>query len=231
MDNDGFVISQLSDIVSQRRLSRIEEIVAQRMRYLTIVLEDIYQSQNASAVLRTCECFGIQDVHIIENKNLYNINPMVVQGSDKWLTLHKYNQSENNSNEAVERLKADGYRIVATSLNEGSVDLVNFDVAKGKFAIAFGNEHNGVSECVMRQADECLKISMCGFTQSLNISVSAGIIISELTRKIKRHVIGWQLSEAETNNLRAEWLKRSVKNSQMLINRLTEDRDELHNNR
>ena len=223
MNDDGWVISFLSDIVTQKRLGRIEEVIAQRMRYLTVVLEDIYQSQNASAVLRTCECFGVQDVHVIENNNTYNINPMVLKGSDKWLTIRRYNQSENNSEEAVDRLRSKGYRIIATSLDIDSMSLDDFDIERGKCAIVFGNEHQGVSRYLMEQADERVKISTCGFTQSLNISVSAGIIISQLTQRIKNSVVGWQLTDVEQNNLRVEWLKSSVKNPQMLINRLVEE--------
>ena len=211
------VISVLSGLVTEKRLNRIEEILAQRMRYFAVGLEDIYQPQNASAVLRSCECFGIQDVHIIENYNSYRINPMVVKGSDKWLTINRYNQSENNSDEAVKRLKTEGYRIVATSLNMKTVYLADFDVAHGKFAIIFGNEHQGVSEYILENADEYLKIPMFGFTQSLNLSVSAGIIISQLTQKIRNSTVKWQLTPEEKEFLLAEYLKNSVKNSQMII--------------
>ena len=198
-------------------MNRIEEIIVQRTRYVTVVLEDIYQSQNASAVLRTCECFGIQDIHIIENYNPYNINPMVLKGSDKWLSIHRYNQYENNSDEAFNRLKSEGYRVVVTSLSDDSITLDDFNINCGKCAIIFGNEHQGVSKSLMNQADEFLKISMCGFTQSLNISVSAGIIIAQLTKKMKQYVDNWQLSEKEKDELRIEWLKNSVKNPQMLM--------------
>jgi tRNA (guanosine-2'-O-)-methyltransferase len=223
MNNDTPTIKFLSDFVSEKRLDRIEKILAQRTRYLTIVLEDIYQSQNASAVLRTCECFGVQDVHVIENRNQYNINPMVVQGADKWLTVHRYSKAENNSIEVLNSLKNEGYRIVVTSLDEGSIELNDFEIKHGKFAIVFGNEHNGVSGCMMENADERLKISMCGFTQSLNISVSAGIIISNLTRMIKSSITEWQLSDLEKDGLRAEWLMKSVKNPQLLLNHLAEE--------
>ena len=222
MTDDASVISFFSELVSERRLGRLEEILENRTRYISVVLEDIYQSQNASAVLRTCECFGIQDVHIVENYNPYNINPMVVKGSDKWLTIRRYNQAKNNSAELVDGLKSDGYRIIATSLSDESVDLVNFDIDRGKCAIIFGNEHQGVSEYLMKQADECLKISMCGFTQSLNISVSAGIILACLTQKIKNSVKGWQLTDPEKKELCAEWLKKSVKNPQMLMKHLAD---------
>jgi len=209
--NDEAVVSFLSGFVTEKRLDRIEEILAQRTRYITVVLEDIYQSQNASAVLRTCECFGVQDIHIIENYNSYNINPMVLKGSDKWLNIIRYNQSANCSAAAVNRLKTEGYRIVATSLHEDSIGLDYFDVCRGKCAVFFGNEHQGVSEHVLNQADEFLKISMYGFTQSLNISVSAGIILSHLTEKMRDSAIEWRLTAAEKESLRAKWLKSSVK--------------------
>ena len=218
IDNES-IVSLLSGVVTEKRLERIEEILAQRTRYITVVLEDIYQSQNASAVLRTCECFGIQDVHIVENYNTYNINPMVLKGSDKWLNIRRHNQSDNNSAEVAKGLKSEGYRIIATSLHEGSITLNNFDISRGKCAIVFGNEHQGVSKHLLEQADEHLKISMCGFTQSLNISVSAGIVISQLVQKM-RSSVDWQLTSEEKEMIRTEWLKCSVKKSQMLINRL-----------
>jgi len=178
---------------------------------MTVALEDIYQSQNASAVLRTCECFGVQDVHIVENYNPYNINPMVLKGSDKWLSIHRYNRSNNNTAEAVHRLKSEGYRVVATSLCEKSITLNSFDVECGKFVVIFGNEHQGVSEYMMGQADEYLKIPMCGFTQSLNISVAVGVIVSQLTEKIRNSHAAWQLTDAEKDILRVQWLQSSVK--------------------
>ena len=217
------ITSFLSGLVTEKRLGRIEEVLAQRTRYLTVALEDIYQSQNANAVLRTCECFGIQDVHIIENYNPYNINPMVLKGSDKWLNIHRHNRSDNNTVSAIQRLRSEGYRIIATSLHEESISLNSFDVERGKSVIIFGNEHQGVSEYVLEKADEYLKIPMCGFTQSLNISVSAGVILSQLVEKLRNSNVEWQLTNPEKEVLRAEWLQSSVKNSQMIINRLTKE--------
>jgi len=198
-------------MVTEKRLGRIEEILSQRTRYITIALEDIYQSQNASAVLRTCECFGVQDVHIIENYNPYNINPMVLKGSDKWLNIHRYNRSDNNTAEAVHRWKSEGYRVIVTSLCGESIALNSFDVECGKCVVVFGNEHQGVSEYMRKQADEYLKIPMLGFTQSLNISVSAGIILSQLIEKMRNSNVDWQLTNPEKDILRAEWLQSSVK--------------------
>ena len=222
MSESERIASFLSELVTERRLDRMEEVLSQRTRYITVALEDIYQSQNASAVLRTCECFGVQDVHIIENFNCFNVNPMVLKGSDKWLNIRRHNGSGNNSFEAVQSLKSEGYRIVATSLHEGSIELNSFNVERGKFAVVFGNEHQGVSKDMMALADEFLKIPMLGFTQSLNISVSAGIIVSRLMERIRGGSIRWQLTNQEKSVLRSQWLQSSVKNSQMLVKHLME---------
>ena len=160
MSECELVTPVLSEWVTEKRRGRTEEILTQRTRYLTVVLEDIHQSQNVSAVLRTCECFGVQDVHIIENYNPYNINPMVLKGSDKWLSIHRYNQSEDNTAKTVHWLKSEGYRIIAASLCKKSVLLSDFDIECGKCAIILGNEHQGVSKNMMEQADEYLK-SQC----------------------------------------------------------------------
>ncbi len=225
IDNDA-IISFLSDFVTERRRNKIEEILNLRTRYITVVLEDIYQSQNTSAVLRTCECLGIQDVHIIENYNSYNINPMVLKGSDKWLTIRRYNRSADNSAAAIGMLKSEGYRIVATSLHDKSIALPDFDLDKGKCAVVFGNEHQGVSKYILREADEYLKIPMCGFTQSFNISVSVGIVIFQLMQKLSAGAVAGYLTDAEKKTLRAEWLKSSVKNPQMLMSRFKSEEPE-----
>ncbi|MDR2039162.1 MAG: RNA methyltransferase [Bacteroidales bacterium] len=223
MIDNNLVLDFLSEFVSEERRNRIEEVLAERTRYISILLEDIYQSQNASAVLRTCECFGIQNVHVVENYNIYNINPMVLKGSDKWLSIRKFNGSANNSIDAVNELKSEGYRIVATSLQEESAGLYEFDLLKGKCVIVFGNEHQGVSKSILQHADEHLKIPMTGFTQSLNISVSAGIVLSHLIYRLKQTDIRWQLTSSEKEELRLKWFKNSVKNPEMLIKRLTEE--------
>jgi tRNA (guanosine-2'-O-)-methyltransferase len=224
MIDEDHLIPFLSDFVTEQRRDKIEEVLSERTKYITVLLEDIYQSQNANAVLRTCDCFGIQDVHIIENRNPYNSNPMVARGADKWLNIQKYSSFGENTFHAVNSLKAEGYRIIATSLRENSGKLSDFSLEKGKCAIVFGNEHQGVSDEILSAADEHLKIPMYGFSQSLNISVSAGIILSHLIFKLKNSPIKWQLTEKEKKNLYAEWLQCSVKNSQMLVNRLLEEK-------
>lgn len=213
------LIQFLSGFITSERLNLFDRILENRTRYLTVVLEDIYQPQNASAVLRTCDCFGIQDVHIIENKNVFNLNPAVELGSSKWLTLKKYNESDNNSLEAITKLKKDGYRIVATTPHKNDIHLEDFDLMKGKTALIFGSELPGISDVVANEADEFMKIPMFGFTESFNISVSAAITLHHLTLKLRTlNELNWQLSHDEKSTLKLKWLKKSIKKSKLLIN-------------
>ncbi len=214
----------LSAFVTKRRLALFSDVLDKRTRYLTVVIEDIYNSHNASAVLRSCECFGIQDVHIIENINEYTINPDVTQGSNKWLNLTKYNAKDDNTLEAFDYLRAKGYRIVATSPHHKSGRMDQFDLFKGKSALVFGAELNGLSETALKNADEHLYIPMYGFTESLNISVSAAIILNDLSARLRESDISWELSAQEKLVLKLNWLRQSVKRADLLEKEFLEKR-------
>ncbi len=211
------LIAYLSSYVTPERLELFEKILEQRTHYFTVVLEDIYQPQNASAVLRTCDCFGIQNVHIIENRNSFRVNKEVALGSSKWLTIKKYNQSENNSLQAIRALKSEGYRIVATSPHTNDVLLEDFDLAKGKAALVFGSELPGITNAILQEADEFIKIPMFGFTESFNISVSAAIVLHHLTQKMRKSpAIAWQLTKPEKEAIKLQWLRNTIKRSDLL---------------
>ena len=211
------LIEYLSSFVTEKRITLFKENISHRTKYLTIAMEDIYQPHNASAVLRTCDCFGIQDVHIIENKNKYKINPGVALGSSKWLDLNYYNKLENNSLDAINSLRSKGYRIVSTVLNKNANKLHEFDLSKGKTALFFGTELTGLSENIINNSDESLYIEMLGFTESFNISVSAAIIMSHLSMKLRNSKINWHFSNSEMNEVLIKWLKASIKKSDILI--------------
>ena len=211
------LISYLSKIITPERFSLFNQIIKDRTRYMTVVLEDIFQPHNASAVLRSCDCFGIQDVHIIENENEYTLNPDVALGSSKWLNLHKYNEAENNTLSTINALKKKGYRIIATTPHKDDVNLEDFDISKGKFALMFGSEQPGLSDIAMENADEFLKIPMFGFTESFNISVSAAVVLHHLSLKLRQSDIKFELSEDEKNTIILEWLKQSIKKSDLII--------------
>ena len=205
------LIEHLSGCVTENRFSLFQQILAERTRYITVLLEDIYQSQNASAVLRTCDCTGIQDVHIVEERNDYDINPDVALGSDQWLTLHNYEEGSNNIYKAVENLKKQGYRIVATSPHTEGATPETFDLEKGKAAFMFGTELGGLTDEALELADEFIRIPMVGFTESYNISVSAAIILYGLRKRLEQSSINWRIGEEEQSVLMLDWLRTSIK--------------------
>jgi tRNA (guanosine-2'-O-)-methyltransferase len=211
------LINHLSEFVTAERLKLFEKVLEQRTSYITLVLEDIFQPQNASAVLRTCDCFGIQHIHIIENRNEFTVDREVAMGASKWLSLHKYNQKEQNSLKAIKKIKKLGYRIVATSPHINDQLLPEFDLTKGKAAIVFGSELPGISETIMNEADEFIKIPMYGFTESFNISVSAAIVLYQFSQKLRNQPeINWKLSEEERNETKLAWLRATIKRSSLL---------------
>lgn len=217
------LLNFLSPHITDKRLNLFNRIIEHRTKYITVVLEDIFQSQNASAVLRSCDCFGIQDVHIIENRNKFQLDTEVSLGSSKWLSLHKYDQQKNNSLAAIKNLKKKGYRIVATTPHINDQELPDFDLSAGKIALIFGSELPGISETIMNEADEFLKIPMFGFTESFNISVSAAIVMHYLTYKLRKTGINWELTDEEKIETKIQWIRNTLKKSELIEKRFGEE--------
>ena len=209
------LLTFLMEFVSVNKSEKFYSHIENRTRHITIVLEDIFQPHNASAVLRSCDCFGIQDVHIIENQNKYEVNPDVALGSSKWLSLNKYNKQVNNTIACLESLKNEGYRIIATTPdnNDFTPDDLPLDP---KFALVFGTEMKGLSPEALALTDEFIRIPMVGFTESLNISVSAAILLFTLTERLRKSKIKWQIAEQERNDILLSWAKHAIKKSSLL---------------
>lgn len=203
------LLEHLMSFVTDERKKRFSDIIQYRTRHITVVIEDIYQSHNASAVLRTCDLTGIQDVHIIENKNEYEVNPEVALGSSKWLNLYKYNELENNTALAYQKLRDKGYKIVATTPHKDAKDLDSLPL-DNKVALVFGTELTGLSNLAIESADEYLRIPMHGFTESYNISVSAALCLFTLTQRLRKSEVQWQLSKDDIDDILLTWSRNSV---------------------
>ena len=210
------LINYLITFISEKRKARFDEVIAMRTQHLRVVLENVYQGHNASAVLRSCESFGIQHVHYIENRNQLKISDDVAMGSSNWLNIHRHSKSENNTIEALTHLKSLGYRIVATSPHKNDCTIDRLPVDK-KLALVFGTEIDGISQDVFDHADEFVKIPMYGFTESFNVSVCAALCMYELTTRIRKSVPNYLLNEQEKLDVYFEWLKNSVEKSEALI--------------
>ena len=215
MPSQTDLLNYLSGFITDERKKRFAEVLQNRTRHITIGLEDIYQSHNASAVLRSCDCFGIQDVHIVENDNKYTVNPDVALGSYKWLSLHKYNREKNNTANCITELKKQGYAIAVTSPHKDSYTIENVPITK-KVALFFGTEMQGMSDELEKQAELFVKIPMLGFTESFNISVAAALCMYTLSSRLRKENINWQLSEAEKLEILLQWHRNTIPKADLL---------------
>lgn len=210
------LIEYLKGFMSDRRVQRFDEVIAMRSDYLRVVLENVYQAHNASAVVRSCDCFGIQNVHFIENRNQMKISDDVAMGSSNWLSIHKHKEKENNTKYTLQLLKDKGYKIIATTPHKDDFTPDTLPIDQ-KIALVFGTEIEGISQDVYDMADGFVRIPMFGFTESFNISVSAAICMYALSSRIRQHIPNHLLSEEEKTDIYLDWLKSSVEKSGALI--------------
>lgn len=217
------LLAYLQGFISDERKIRFEEVLSKRTRFLTCVLENILDAHNANAVIRTCECFGIQDVHVIEHESKFKAAKKVLQGAHKWLSIYKYKEPFSKSLDCMRKLKSEGYRIVATSPHEGSISMHDLDLST-PIALVMGKENVGISDVVKAEADVFVKIPMQGFTESLNISVAAAILLQDLSSRIRLdETINWRLKEEEKDEIRKEWTLKNIYRNELLIERFYQD--------
>ncbi|MEG2070145.1 MAG: RNA methyltransferase [Bacteroidales bacterium] len=210
------VSQYLTTFLTEQRNHKLLEVLSNRTRHVTVVLEDLYQTQNISAVMRTCECYGVQDVHIVEGENKFEIHSAIAMGSNKWLTLQNYPSAAQNMKECISDLKEKGYTVVATVPAENSLFIDELPVTQPT-AFLFGTELTGLSKEAIQLADQSVKIPMYGFTESYNISNSVAIIISQFVEKMRKNFKSWPLSDLEKEELYFEWLQKSVKMSDLIL--------------
>lgn len=218
------LLKHLETYLTERRKDRFKKVISERTRHFTVVTEDVYQLHNTSAVMRTCDVFGIQDLHVVEERLGKRVDKEIAMGAQKWVSLNRY----HSITDCVKNLKKSGYQIIATTPHNDSTLLHEFDVTK-KSAFFFGKESDGLSETVLNAADGFLKIPMYGFTESLNISVSAAIILQSVVSKLKQSDVKWQLSEAEKPEIEMEWVKRTIKASDEIIERYNNSKSQKPN--
>lgn len=213
---DHKLLEYLQSFLTERRRSLFDAVLEGRTRHITVAVEDVYQLHNTSAVIRSCESFGVQDLHVIEEINAKRIDREIAMGAQKWVDVHRH----TNTKDCINTLKARGYRIVATTPHKKAHILQEFDVTE-KAAIFFGRETEGLSPSVLDLADDYIYIPMVGFTESLNISVSAAIILQHLMSKVKSLDIQWQFTDEELFEKKLDWTRKMIKDVELIEARFT----------
>ncbi len=204
--SDPDYLAYLEEFITPNRKEGFLKVLQNRTKHFTVALEDVYQLHNTSAVMRSCEVFGIQELNVVEQRFGKKIDKEIAMGAEKWVDIHRFATNQD----CIDNLKAKGYQIIATTPHENDCMLEDFDITKPS-AIFFGTERLGLSEEVLQQADGFLKIPMVGFTESLNISVSAAIILQHISTRLRHSDINWKLSEAELLEKRIDWTRKSIK--------------------
>lgn len=218
MDNQ--LLEHLLSFLTERRKSLFKEVISKRTRHFTVVTEDVYQMHNTSAVMRSCDVFGIQELHVVEERISKEIDREIALGAQKWVNIHRHHSTK----ECIDNLRENGYQIIATTPHNNSTELKDFDISK-KSAFFFGKEKEGLSDVVLDAADGYLKIPMYGFTESLNISVSAAIILQSLVTRLKDSDIDWKLSEDEKKEIILHWTKMTIKSVDQIVERFYKEKN------
>ncbi|MEL1248834.1 TrmH family RNA methyltransferase [Flavobacterium helocola] len=211
------LLTYLEGFITENRKEGFLRVLKNRTKHFTIAMEDVFQLHNTSAVMRSCEVFGIQELNVIEQKFGKSIDKEIAMGAEKWVDINRFSSIQD----CITNLKGKGYQIIATTPHNDSCLLHEFDITKPS-ALFFGTERDGLSEEVMQQADGFLKIPMVGYTESLNISVSAAIIIQDVTNRLRQSDINWQLSEEEVLEKRLDWTRKSIKDIDFIEKKFNE---------
>ena len=211
------LLTYLEHFITEERKERFLQVISARTNHFTVAMEDVFQMHNTSAVVRTCEVFGVQQAHIIEGRFGKRLDAKIAMGAQKWVDVFRYNDTQS----CIDALRAQGYQIVATTPHKDAYFLNDFDISK-KSAFFFGTEKEGLSEQVLSQADTYLKIPMVGFTESLNISVAVAIVLQQLTDKLRRSQVAWQLTDEERLSTLINWTKKSIRNVRDVLKRYEE---------
>lgn len=210
MNIDKKILEEFYSIISPSKQEMYDRIAENRTKHLTVVLENIYQEHNASAVIRSCDCFGIQELHVIEKNNQYKIQRDIALGAGRWVDLYNYDQGVSPTADCINKLKGKGYKIVATTPHTNDVTINELDLNE-PIALVFGTERRGISEEIKEMADEFVKIPMYGFTESFNISVSVALALNTLRERLENSSIEWKLNEKEQTLLKIKWCKKILR--------------------
>lgn len=209
-------IAFLEQHISAHRLQKIKNVLAQRTRHLTVVLENLYHPENGNAVIRSVECFGLQEMYVVQEKYDWKYSLKIARGAAKWTDVHAYGTEEGGAVACYRQLRERGYQLVATDPQPGSCTAQNLDISR-PVALIFGTESTGVAPETLAMADARIHIPMVGFTESFNISVSAGILLAQLRQRLEVEVPNWQLPEADQMSIYADWLVKSVRHADALL--------------
>lgn len=251
-DEEKHLWKYLEGFLTPERKERMKTVLEQRTRYVTCVLEDLFDPRNGSAVIRHCDALGIHELHAIENRHHFKSDTQVDLGTAQWLDMRVYRKPREGAPTSVKgrrraaqaspdgtppllesqtpivlaELKSRGYRIVATSPHAADDALPEtLDLTAGPAAVVFGSEKHGISDEVREAADVFLRIPMVGFVESFNLSASAAIVFHVLSRRIRQEGLHWRLEDEDAERVMFTWIRRTAPHAERLIARFEAEKN------
>jgi tRNA (guanosine-2'-O-)-methyltransferase len=208
------VCAALAPLLTAERIARIDQVLAQRLGSVVTVVEDTYDPHNAAATIRTTEAIGLGELHVIEAAQRFSIAGGVTRGAHRWIELYRWPSVEA----AVTALRARGFRVFATL--PGAPHTIDDVDVTGPLAVAFGNEHAGLSPAAIAACDGALGVPMFGFTESFNLSVTVALVMSRIAAR-RRAAIGspGDLDEHRRRELRARWFALKIRGALGILER------------
>ena len=222
MTEDAYVLQEFYKIITPNKVGLFEKIAPQRSRHLVVGLENIQQDHNASAIMRTMDCLGFQELHLIEKNNNYQFQRDIALGAARWLDVMQHQQEPEPVLDSIAHLRQKGYRIVATSPHIKASTPQNIDLTQ-PIALFFGAEKHGISEELSANADAFLHIPMHGFTESFNLSVSAALVLSAMRTRLEASSMNWLLSPEAQTELKISWCERILNGGHELAQKFREE--------
>jgi tRNA (guanosine-2'-O-)-methyltransferase len=222
MTENAYVLQEFYKIITPNKVGLFEKIAPQRSRHLVVGLENIQQDHNASAIMRTMDCLGFQELHLIEKNNNYQFQRDIALGAARWLDVMQHQQEPEPVLDSIAHLRQKGYRIVATSPHIKASTPQNIDLTQ-PIALFFGAEKHGISEELSANADAFLHIPMHGFTESFNLSVSAALVLSAMRTRLEASSMNWLLSPEAQTELKISWCERILNGGPELAQKFREE--------
>jgi tRNA (guanosine-2'-O-)-methyltransferase len=222
MTENAYVLEEFYKIITPNKVGLFEKIAPQRSRHLVVGLENIQQDHNASAIMRTMDCLGFQELHLIEKNNNYQFQRDIALGAARWLDVVQHQQEPEPVLDSIAHLRQKGYQIVATSPHINASTPQNIDLTQ-PIALFFGAEKHGISQELSANADAFLHIPMHGFTESFNLSVSAALVLSALRTRLEASSIDWLLSSTAQTELKISWCERILNGGPQLAQKFREE--------
>ena len=208
------LLEEFYKLIPEEKAALFDNIASNRTNYLTVALEEIFQEHNASAIIRTCDCFGIQELHVIEKENQYKVQRDIARGANKWVDMYNYNLGQNPILDCISTLKKRGYKLAA--LTPDATETIETVPLDQPLALVFGTEWEGISHTVREEVDVRIKIPMYGFTESFNVSVSVALTLQALRRRLDEEKISWKLSEEEQTMIKLRWCQKYMRNGDVV---------------